>query len=62
MILILFVYALIAMIFFALFSAITWNEMSLINLVVVAGLSIMWPATIVLLVIKLNEITKGGVR
>ena len=60
MILILFAYALIAIFFLVFLSAMTWDEMTLINIMVVAGLSIMWPLTTILLVIGWKEITKGG--
>lgn len=53
---ILFVYFLIAMFFFGFLTVITWNEMSLLNAMVVAGMALLWPATIVLLVIKWKDI------
>lgn len=53
---ILFVYFLIAMFFFGFLTVITWNEMSLLNAIVVAGMALLWPATIVLLVIKWKDI------
>ncbi len=52
----LFVYFLIAIIFFGFLTVITWNEMSLLNAMVVAGMALLWPATIVLLVIKWKDI------
>lgn len=52
----LFVYFLIAIFFFGFLTVVTWSEMSLLNAMVVAGMALLWPATIVLLVIKLKDI------
>jgi len=53
------VYAVIVIFFFAFLSVITWEEMSLLNVVVVFGLSVMWPITIILLIARWKEL-KGG--
>lgn len=52
----LFVYFLIAVFFFVFLTIVTWKEMSLLNAMVVAGMALLWPATIVLLVIKWKDI------
>lgn len=52
----LFVYFLIAIFFFGFLTVVTWSEMSLLNAMVVAGMALLWPATIVLLVIKWKDI------
>ncbi|PZC51479.1 MULTISPECIES: hypothetical protein [unclassified Mesotoga] len=56
---ILFAYVLIAIFFLGFLTVVTWNEMSWLNVMVVCGLSIMWPITLILLVVRRNEL-KGG--
>lgn len=52
----LFVYSVIAVSFFVFLSVITLDEMSLLNVMVVCGLSVMWPITIILIIARWNEL------
>jgi len=56
---ILFVYMVIAIFFLGFLAVVTWSEMSFLNVLVICGLSIMWPITLILLVVRRNEL-KGG--